>query len=51
MRRKEYKTPYVKADEAECSMILAVSVIVGKDADPESSILTKENNDWNIWEE
>ena len=51
MRHKEYKTPFVKVDEAECSMMVAVSIIEGKNADPDSPVMTKENDDWNMWEE
>lgn len=30
-------------------MVLAVSVINGKDADPNKPVLTKENVEWEIW--
>ena len=51
MRRKEYKTPFIKENKAECSMMVAVSIINGTDADPDSPVMTKEDNDWHIWED
>lgn len=51
MKRKDYKTPLIQENEAQCSLMVAVSIIDGKNADPDSPVLTKENNDWDIWEE
>lgn len=51
MRRKEYKTPLIQENEAQCSIMVAVSIIDGTDADPDSPILTKEEDNWDIWEE
>lgn len=51
MRRKDYKTPLIQEYEAQCSLMVAVSVIDGTDANPDSPVLTKENDDWDIWEE
>jgi len=49
MRRKDYTKPIVKFNEAQCSIMMAVSVIVGASADPDSPVMVKENNDWAIW--
>ena len=38
----------MKADEAQATEIMAVSIIQGGTAD-DSEVLTKENYDWNIW--
>ena len=47
---KEYIKPSIEILEAECVQIVAVSVIDGVDAD-DSEVMTRENNDWQIWEE
>ena len=47
---KKYKKPSIELLDAECVQMIAVSVIDGKDADG-SEVLTKENDDWNIWED
>ena len=51
MRRKDYKTPLLQEDEAQCSLMLAVSVIDDKEANPDSPVLSRENANWNVWEE
>jgi hypothetical protein len=51
MRRKDYITPIIQENEAQCSLIVAVSIIDGTDANPDSPVLAKENDNWNIWEE
>lgn len=51
MRRKDYKTPLLQENEAQCSLILAVSVIEGKEANPDSPVLSRESANWDIWEE
>lgn len=50
MERKEYIKPLLKVHEAEGSEIIAVSIIDGRNAD-DSNVLTKENDDWEHWEE
>lgn len=47
---KEYIKPSIEILEAECVQIVAVSVIDDVDAD-DSEVMTRENNDWQIWEE
>ena len=44
----KYIKPIIKAEEAQATEIIAVSIIVGGTAD-DSEVLSKENNDWNIW--
>ena len=50
MKRKEYIMPLLNVNEAEGSEIIAVSIIEGGQAD-DSEVLTKENDDWELWEE
>ena len=47
---KKYIKPNFEILEAECVQIVAVSVIDGVDAD-DSEVMTRENNDWQIWED
>lgn len=47
---KQYIKPSIELLYAEISEMLAVSIVDG-DADPSKVVLTKENNDWDIWEE
>ncbi|MCR4591547.1 MAG: hypothetical protein K5672_00125 [Bacteroidaceae bacterium] len=47
---KKYYKPRAEILDAECVQIIAVSVIEGTDAD-NSEVLTKENNEWQIWED
>ena len=51
MRQNIYIIPFMKINEAQCSMVVAVSVINGTDADPSNPVLTKENADWSIWDD
>lgn len=48
--QKIYIKPSIEILQAECTEIIAVSIIDGGTAD-DSEVLTKENNDWNIWED
>ena len=47
---KQYIKPSIDSLQAECSEIIAVSIISGGTAD-DSEVLSKENTDWNIWED
>lgn len=47
---KQYNKPCMEQLRAECSQIIAVSLQNGN-ADPSAEVLTKENNDWDIWAE
>lgn len=47
---KRYNKPNIEIQEAECVQIIAVSLIDGVNAD-DSEVMTKENNDWQIWKE
>lgn len=51
MKRRDYKTPLIQENEAQCSLMVAVSIIDGTDANPDKPVLTKENDDWDIWGE
>ena len=46
----KYIKPRIESHQAECTEIIAVSIIDGGTAD-DSEVLTKENNDWDIWDE
>ncbi|MBO7137689.1 MAG: hypothetical protein J6V92_04400 [Bacteroidaceae bacterium] len=43
-----YIKPSIECLQAECSEIIAVSIISGATAD-NSEVLSKENNDWDMW--
>ena len=47
---KKYIKPSIECLRAECSQIIAVSIIDGGSAD-DSEVMTKENNSWDIWGE
>ena len=44
----KYIKPTIKAEEAQASEMMAVSIIQGATAD-DSEVLTKVNTDWDIW--
>ena len=46
--KKTYMMPAMQAEEAQATEIIAVSIIDGGTAD-DSEVLTKENNDWDMW--
>jgi len=48
--KKIYIRPSIEQLQAECVQIIAVSIIEGADADG-SEVLSKENDDWQIWDE
>ena len=50
MEQKEYLKPEIELLRADSSEIIAVSIIDGGQADG-SEVLTKENVDWELWEE
>ena len=45
-----YQSPEMQAIEAWAATMIAVSIQDGN-ADPSKEVLTKENNDWDIWED
>ena len=47
---KKYIKPNIEQLQAECVQIVAVSVIDSVNAD-DSEVMTRENDDWRIWEE
>ena len=47
---RKYIKPSFEILDAECVQVIAVSVIDGTNAD-DSEVLTKENDDWKIWED
>lgn len=47
---KQYLKPYMEILHAEAVEMMAISLQDGQ-ADPDKPILSKENNDWDIWEE
>jgi hypothetical protein len=48
--KKTYMMPALQVNEAEVQNIVAVSLQDGN-ADPNAEVLTKENNNWDIWNE
>lgn len=42
--------PAIQANETQAATMMAVS-IQGGNADPSKEVLTKENDDWDIWDE
>ena len=44
----KYIKPTIKAEEAQATEMMAVSIIQGGTAN-DSEVLTKENTDWDIW--
>lgn len=48
--KKTYSMPALQVCEAEATNMMAVSLKDGN-ADPSKEVLTKENDDWNIWDE
>lgn len=47
---KTYIIPALQVSEAQVTGMMALSLKSEK-ADPNAEVLTKENNDWNIWED
>ncbi|MBQ8454786.1 MAG: hypothetical protein IJ537_05545 [Bacteroidaceae bacterium] len=47
----EYIKPIIKISEAEAAQMLAESLAISDSTVDGSQALTKENNDWNIWDE
>jgi len=47
---KRYIKPSIEMLQAECSQIIAVSIIEGAKAD-DSEVLSKEYNEWDVWED
>ena len=47
---KEYIKPGIELLQTECTQIIAVSIIEGAKAD-DSEVLTRENPEWDIWED
>ena len=48
--KKTYQKPCTEQLRAECSYMVAVSIQDGK-ADGSAEVLTKESNDWDIWDD
>jgi len=44
----KYIKPSIESLQAECSEIIAVSIVSGGTAD-NSEVLSKENTDWDMW--
>ena len=44
----KYIKPTIKAEEAQATEMMAVSIIQGGTAN-DSEVVTKENTDWDIW--
>lgn len=47
--KKIYSTPAVEITEVAVEQVLALS-LKQQPADPNEDVLTKENDDWNIWD-
>lgn len=48
---KQYIKPKAECLQAECSEIIAISIINNGVADSSEEVMIKEDNDWNIWED
>ena len=48
---KQYIKPQAESLQAECSEIIAISIINNGVADNSEEVLTKENDGWDIWED
>lgn len=48
--KKIYMMPALQVSEAQVQNMMAVSLQDGT-ADPDKPVLTKEDNDWNIWDD
>ena len=48
--KQTYCKPMLLAEEAQAVSMIAVS-IKDDNADPSKEVLTKENTDWDIWED
>lgn len=49
--KKTYQKPCMEQHRAECSHVVAVSIITDGKADGSADVMTKESNDWDIWGE
>lgn len=48
--KKTYIEPAIQANEAQALAMMAVSLQDGA-ADPSKDVLTKEDDDWELWDE
>ena len=48
--KRRYLVPAIQVNETQAATMMAVS-IQGANADSSKEVLTKENNDWDIWDE
>lgn len=46
----KYIKPTIQVERTQCAMMVAVSIIDSTDADPDSPILTKEE-EWEMWDD
>jgi len=49
--KKTYITPALEINEAQVCQMLAESLVISDTTVDGSAALTKESEDWNIWEE
>ncbi|MBQ8453765.1 MAG: hypothetical protein IJ537_00265 [Bacteroidaceae bacterium] len=49
--KKTYLIPAMRVEQAMAAQMLAESLSISDDTVDGNEALTKENNDWNIWEE
>lgn len=49
INKKTYETPFVRKIEISSETIIAVSIIDGATADPDEPVLSKEDQNWDIW--
>ena len=48
--KKSYQKPVIQANETQAVTMMAISLQDGS-ADSSKDVLTKENDDWDVWEE
>ena len=51
MKKKRFVAPSLFAVELQANNMMAVSLLGDRYADPEKGALTKENDDWELWDD
>jgi len=54
--KKEYKAPFIRMVEAETEELMQLSLVKDQEADPNSTVLSRDNNDsWgrgrSVWDD
>ncbi len=51
MKKKRFVAPSLFAVELQANNMMAVSLLGDRYADPDGEVLTKENDDWELWDD